>query len=176
MTASPRSGFTRAAIPGAASGAAARLEMLHRAVLALFIGIPLAALIAAVPVAWGWGLSWPDALIAVVMYLVTGHGITVGYHRMFTHRSFRAVAPVRVALAIAGSMTLQGRVIRWVADHRMHHRFSDRPGDRTHRGDMASRCAAWPAACSTRMSAGSSTRCTRTSGNTLPTCWPMLRS
>jgi stearoyl-CoA desaturase (delta-9 desaturase) len=64
-----------------------------------------------------------------VMYLVSGHGITIGYHRLFTHRSFRAAAPVRIALAIAGSMAVQGRVTRWVADHRKHHRFSDRPGD-----------------------------------------------
>jgi stearoyl-CoA desaturase (Delta-9 desaturase) len=112
--------------PGAA---AAQHDLLHRIVLALFIGIPLAALVAAVPVAWGWGLSWTDAGIAAVMYLISGHGITVGYHRLFTHRSFHATAPLRFALAIAGSMTLQGRVTRWVADHRKHHRFSDRPGD-----------------------------------------------
>jgi stearoyl-CoA desaturase (Delta-9 desaturase) len=108
---------------------AARQDLLHRAVLGLFIAIPLAALGAAVPVAWGWGLSWTEAGIAAVMYLVSGHGITVGYHRYFTHRSFRAKTHVRVALAVAGSMALQGRVIRWVADHRQHHRFSDRLGD-----------------------------------------------
>jgi stearoyl-CoA desaturase (Delta-9 desaturase) len=107
----------------------ARHRLAHRVVLALFIGIPLAGLVAAVPVAWGRGLSWPDAGIAVVMYLITGHGITVGYHRLFTHRSFQAATGVRIALAIAGSMALQGRVTRWVADHRQHHRFSDRPGD-----------------------------------------------
>lgn len=125
-----------AAIPAASTSAtprsgaaAAGHDLLHRVVLALFIGIPLAALIAAVPVAWGWGLSWSDAGIAVVMYLVSGHGVTVGYHRLFTHRSFRAATPVRIALAVTGSMALQGRVTRWVADHRKHHRFSDRPGD-----------------------------------------------
>jgi stearoyl-CoA desaturase (Delta-9 desaturase) len=108
---------------------AARPESLHRVVLALFIGVPLVALAAAVPVAWGWGISPLDAGVAVCMYVVSGHGITVGYHRHFTHRSFKARRPVRVALAIAGSLALQGRVIRWVADHRKHHRFSDRPGD-----------------------------------------------
>src|SRR5580658_10498084 len=120
---------TRTPVTVRSDAAAARPDLLHRVVLALFIGIPFAALVAAVPVAWGWGLSWADASIAAVMYLITGHGITVGYHRLFTHRSFRASAPVRIALAIAGSMALQGRVIRWVADHRKHHRFSDRPGD-----------------------------------------------
>ncbi|HTU72599.1 MAG TPA: acyl-CoA desaturase [Trebonia sp.] len=115
--------------PPRSGTAAAQHRLLHRVVLGLFIGIPLAGLAAAVPVAWGRGLSWPDATIAVVMYLVSGHGITVGYHRLFTHRSFQAATWVRVALAIAGSLALQGRVTRWVADHRQHHRFSDRPGD-----------------------------------------------
>lgn len=71
-------------------------------VLALLIGIPLAALVAAVPVAWGWGLSWADAGIAVVMYLISGHGITIGYHRLFTHRSFRASAPAARVCVDAG--------------------------------------------------------------------------
>jgi stearoyl-CoA desaturase (delta-9 desaturase) len=125
MSVVPDAGLAAATVPAAA----ARQEILHRAVRALFNALPLAALIAAIPVAWGWGLSWTDAAIAAAMYLISGHGITVGYHRLFTHRSFRASAPVRIALAIAGSMALQGRVIRWVADHRKHHRFSDRPGD-----------------------------------------------
>jgi stearoyl-CoA desaturase (delta-9 desaturase) len=63
------------------------------------------------------------------MYFVTGHGITVGYHRYFTHKSFKPNRAVKVALAIAGSMAIQGPVIRWVADHRKHHKFSDRDGD-----------------------------------------------
>jgi stearoyl-CoA desaturase (delta-9 desaturase) len=120
---------TRMPVTVRSDAAAARPDLLHRVVLALFIGIPLAALVAAVPVAWGWGLSWVDASIAAVMYLISGHGITIGYHRLFTHRSFRAATPVRIALTIAGSMALQGRVTRRVADHRKHHRFSDRPGD-----------------------------------------------
>jgi stearoyl-CoA desaturase (Delta-9 desaturase) len=126
MSVAPEASLPAATTTGAVG---ARRDLLHRGVLGLFIGIPLVALIAAIPIAWGWGLSPADAVIAATMYLITGHGITVGYHRHFTHRSFRAVAPVRFALAVAGSMALQGRVIRWVADHRQHHRFSDRPGD-----------------------------------------------
>jgi stearoyl-CoA desaturase (delta-9 desaturase) len=84
---------------------------------------------AAVPVAWGWGLGWRDLVLATVMYLVTGHGITVGYHRYFTHGSFRANRPLKNALALAGSMAIEGPVIQWVADHRRHHAFSDREGD-----------------------------------------------
>ena len=97
--------------------------------LALFIGIPFLALLAAVPVAWGWGLGWHDIVIALVMYAIAGHGITVGFHRHFTHGSFKASRGLKVALAVAGSMAIQGPVVRWVADHRRHHAFSDRDGD-----------------------------------------------
>jgi stearoyl-CoA desaturase (delta-9 desaturase) len=101
----------------------------ERVVLSLLIGIPFVALVAAVPVVWGWGLTWTDLIIAVVMYAISGHGVTVGFHRLFTHSSFRAVRALRVALAIAGSLAIEGPVIRWVADHRKHHRYSDRDGD-----------------------------------------------
>lgn len=97
--------------------------------LALFIAIPFLALLAAVPVAWGWGLGWRDVVIALVMYAVSGHGITVGFHRYFTHGSFKAKRGLKVALAVAGSLAIQGPVVRWVADHRRHHAFSDREGD-----------------------------------------------
>jgi stearoyl-CoA desaturase (Delta-9 desaturase) len=97
--------------------------------LGLFIGIPFVALVAAVPVAWGWGLGWRDLALAVLMYAITGHGITVGFHRHFTHGSFRANRGLKIALAVAGSMAIEGPVLRWVADHRRHHAFSDREGD-----------------------------------------------
>jgi len=101
----------------------------ERVMLVLFIVVPFLALLLAVPVAWGWGLGWLDLALATVMYLVAGHGITVGYHRYFTHGSFRANRPLKIALAIAGSLAIEGPVIRWVADHRRHHAFSDREGD-----------------------------------------------
>jgi stearoyl-CoA desaturase (Delta-9 desaturase) len=94
-----------------------------------FITIPFLAILASIPVAWGWGLGWHDMVIATVMYAVAGHGITVGFHRYFTHGSFKARRPLRIALAIAGSLAIEGPVIRWVADHRRHHAFSDRVGD-----------------------------------------------
>jgi stearoyl-CoA desaturase (delta-9 desaturase) len=68
-------------------------------------------------------------VLAAVLYTVTGLGVTVGFHRGLTHGSYRAVRPVRVALAVAGSMSFQGDVIGWVATHRRHHAFTDRPGD-----------------------------------------------
>jgi stearoyl-CoA desaturase (delta-9 desaturase) len=95
----------------------------------VFVVLPLLALVAAVPFAWGWGLTWVDVAIALVFYVVSGLGVTVGYHRYFTHGSFKAVRPLRIALALAGSMAMQGPVITWVADHRRHHAFSDKEGD-----------------------------------------------
>ena len=70
-----------------------------------------------------------DLVLLAGMYLATGFGITVGFHRLLTHRSFATQRPVAYALAGLGSMALQGSVIDWVADHRKHHAHSDRPGD-----------------------------------------------
>ena len=97
--------------------------------LYMFVVVPFVAVLAAIPVAWGWGLTWIDVIIFVGFYIVSGLGITVGYHRHFTHGSFKAKRPLRIALAIAGSLAIEGPVIRWVADHRRHHAFSDREGD-----------------------------------------------
>lgn len=95
----------------------------------VFAVVPLLALIAAVPIAWGWGLNWTDIALAASFYVVTGLGVTVGFHRYFTHRAFKAKRGLRVALAVAGSMAMQGPVIGWVADHRRHHAYADREGD-----------------------------------------------
>jgi stearoyl-CoA desaturase (delta-9 desaturase) len=97
--------------------------------LGIFIVVPFLAVIAAVPIAWGGWLGWSDVVIMVLMYWLTGHGITVGFHRLFTHKSYKPNRAVKVFWAIAGSMAIQGPVIRWVADHRKHHKFSDRDGD-----------------------------------------------
>lgn len=97
--------------------------------LGIFIVVPFLAVLAMVPVAWGGWLSWTDVAIMVAMYWLTGHGITVGFHRLFTHKSYKPNRAVKVFWAIAGSMAIQGPVIRWVADHRKHHKFSDRDGD-----------------------------------------------
>ncbi len=94
-----------------------------------FVFIPLLALAAAVPFAWGWGLTGVDIAIGAFFYLVSGLGITVGYHRHFTHGSFKANRGLRTALAVAGSLAIQGSVIKWVADHRRHHKYADAEGD-----------------------------------------------
>ncbi|MEV6372855.1 acyl-CoA desaturase [Micromonospora musae] len=95
----------------------------------LFVVIPFGALVAAVPVAWGGWLSWTDVGIAAFWYVISGLGVTVGYHRYFTHGSFKARRGLRVALAVSGSLSVQGEIIQWVADHRRHHAFSDLEGD-----------------------------------------------
>ncbi len=95
----------------------------------VFIIIPFVALIGAATLAWGWGLSWLNVGLTAGFYVLSGTSITVGYHRLFTHGSFKAKRPLRIILAIAGMMALQGEVTVWVADHRRHHAFSDRDGD-----------------------------------------------
>ncbi|HET9690106.1 MAG TPA: acyl-CoA desaturase [Acidimicrobiales bacterium] len=114
---------------GSTDGPVMRKQTWEQVALALFIVVPFAAVVAAVPVAWGWGLSWRDVVIAVAMYWFAGHGVTVGFHRLFTHKAFKASRWLKVLLAIAGSMSIEGPIIQWVADHRKHHRFTDRDGD-----------------------------------------------
>lgn len=98
--------------------------------LLLFIIVPFLALVAAVPLAWRWGgVSWLDLGLLVVMYYVGCHGITIGFHRYFTHGSFKAKRPLRIVLAMMGSLAVEGPLVRWVADHRKHHKFSDAEGD-----------------------------------------------
>ncbi len=91
--------------------------------------LPLAGLAVAIPVGWGWGLSILDLSMATIAYVVTGLAVTVGYHRGFTHRSFKARRGLRIALAIGGSLAVEGSPVQWVANHRRHHAFSDREGD-----------------------------------------------
>ncbi|HUC25007.1 MAG TPA: fatty acid desaturase, partial [Streptosporangiaceae bacterium] len=100
-----------------------------RILVGVFVAVPMLALIAAIPLAWGWGLGWHDVILAVAFYYISGLGIAMGFHRYFTHSSFKAKTGLRIALAIAGSLAVEGPVINWVADHRRHHKYSDRDGD-----------------------------------------------
>src|SRR6266568_919199 len=91
---------------------------------------PLVVVVAAVPVAWWyrWGPSWLDIALGAVLYGIAIFGITAGYHRCFTHRAFVARGPLKVALALAGGIALEGPATLWAAEHRRHHRYSDGPG------------------------------------------------
>jgi len=100
-----------------------------RIAIGVFVVIPLLAVILAIPVAWGGWLSWVDVVLVFVMWTITALGITVGYHRYFTHGSFKANRTVKIVLAVMGSMALEGSLDQWVADHRKHHKFSDDIGD-----------------------------------------------
>jgi len=94
------------------------------------VALPLVAFVAAIPLAWRWGLlGWTDLTILVVLYTISGLGVTVGFHRYFTHGSFKANRPLKIALAVAGSLSLEMSVLDWVAVHRKHHKFSDKEGD-----------------------------------------------
>ncbi|MFF1692636.1 acyl-CoA desaturase [Streptomyces sp. NPDC058257] len=104
-------------------------ERLSVAVTALIVTLPFVALGATGWLLWGRLIHPGDIVLGVALYVLTGLGVTVGFHRGLTHGSYRAVRPVRVALAVAGSMSFQGDVVGWVATHRRHHAFTDRPGD-----------------------------------------------
>ena len=98
-------------------------------ITSLLIVGPVVALAAAVPLLWGRFVTATDLALATFFYVVTGHGITVGFHRMFTHHSFRPCRALKIALGVAGSMAIQGSVTGWVANHRCHHVHSDQPED-----------------------------------------------
>ncbi|HEX4358681.1 MAG TPA: acyl-CoA desaturase [Pseudonocardia sp.] len=105
-------------------------SMVEQVLLVVFVVLPFLAVLAAVPLAWGAGwLGWSDVVIFTVFYLVSGLGVTVGFHRYFTHGSFKAKRPLRIALALAGSISLEMSVTDWVATHRRHHKYSDLEGD-----------------------------------------------
>jgi stearoyl-CoA desaturase (delta-9 desaturase) len=93
------------------------------------VAIPFLATLAAVLLFWNRLVSPADLAIAAVMYILTAVGITVGFHRLLTHRSFQTSKPLEYAFAVLGSMAVQGPVIAWVADHRKHHAHTDEEGD-----------------------------------------------
>jgi stearoyl-CoA desaturase (delta-9 desaturase) len=91
--------------------------------------VPFLAFIAAIVLLWNRIVDWSDLALFALMYVLTGLGITVGFHRLLTHRSFMTFRPVEYLFATLGSMAVQGPVIAWVADHRKHHAHTDDEGD-----------------------------------------------
>jgi stearoyl-CoA desaturase (delta-9 desaturase) len=104
------------------------LKLERRITLAVTV-LPFLGAVVGIPLLWGNGVGAVDLTLFLVFYVISGMGVTVGFHRMLTHRSFDTVKPLRAALAVAGSLALQGPVIRWVGDHRRHHAYADKPGD-----------------------------------------------
>ena len=105
------------------------LDIYPRLINGAGVTLPLAGLVVAICLLWGVAFFWQYLVIVAVMYLLTGFGITIGYHRLFTHRSFKTPKPVAATLAILGSMAVEGPLLHWVAVHRKHHQFSDDHGD-----------------------------------------------
>jgi len=102
---------------------------ISQAVTVIAVVAPPLGILSAAGLLWGVAFRPLDLVLFCVFYVATGLGITVGYHRLFAHRSFEATRSLRVALAILGAMTLQGPVTQWVTDHRKHHARSDSEGD-----------------------------------------------
>jgi stearoyl-CoA desaturase (Delta-9 desaturase) len=107
----------------------ARELRIQRRITLILTLVPPLAVVGAIVSLWGTSIRGTDLGIMLGFYVFTGFGVTLGYHRLFTHRSFKAVKPLRVVLAIAGSMAVEGSVIAWVATHRRHHAFADKYGD-----------------------------------------------
>ena len=105
------------------------MTTLEKRVNLLAVVVPFAATLAAIALLWNSVVSMRDLAILGAMYVVTGLGITVGFHRLLTHRSFQAPKPIEYAFAVLGSMAVQGPVMAWVADHRKHHAHADQEGD-----------------------------------------------
>jgi stearoyl-CoA desaturase (Delta-9 desaturase) len=101
----------------------------HKLANLVGVGVPPAALVAAIVLLWHRAVGPLELAVMAVLYVLTAFGVTLGYHRMFTHRALDSSRALRATLAILGSMALEGSVITWVADHRKHHAFTDLEGD-----------------------------------------------
>src|SRR3954468_24221348 len=93
------------------------------------VALPFAGFIAAIVLLWDAWVDWSSLAVMAAMYLLTALGVTLGFHRLLTHRSFQTYKAVQYAVAAIGSMAVPGPVMSWVADHRKHHAHTDREGD-----------------------------------------------
>ena len=101
----------------------------YRLIIGLVTAVPFALLGLAAWQTWSHALRWSDLVIFALIYVPTGLGVTVGFHRLLTHRAFATSPALRGVLGALGSAAIEGPVIAWVADHRKHHACSDREGD-----------------------------------------------
>jgi stearoyl-CoA desaturase (Delta-9 desaturase) len=105
------------------------MENLDRAITGLITVVPFLLVLLGGWQLWNSELHWRDVVIFTIMYIPVGLGVTIGFHRMLTHRSFKTSPWLRGLFAILGTMSVEGPVISWVADHRKHHTYTDRLGD-----------------------------------------------
>ncbi|MFY9265231.1 MAG: fatty acid desaturase [Solirubrobacterales bacterium] len=105
------------------------MSKLEQRITVTAVVLPFIGFLVAIVLLWGGAVDALDLGLFALMYFISAMGVTVGYHRLLTHRSFETRKQIRAALAIAGSMSVQGAPIHWVADHRKHHDFSDEIGD-----------------------------------------------
>jgi stearoyl-CoA desaturase (delta-9 desaturase) len=101
----------------------------QKAVTLIIVVGPALALVPLLALLWGHAVNLTDAVMGLVLYVVTGFGVTIGFHRLITHRSFKSARLLKIALATLGSMAVEGSVTSWVATHRRHHIYSDSTGD-----------------------------------------------
>jgi stearoyl-CoA desaturase (delta-9 desaturase) len=102
---------------------------LHRWLNLAGVMLPFLGFVVAVVLLWNTLVDWSDLAVMLLMYVISGYGVTLGFHRLLTHRSFQTFKPVEYTLAILGSLAVQGPVMSWVADHRKHHAHTDKEGD-----------------------------------------------
>jgi stearoyl-CoA desaturase (delta-9 desaturase) len=100
-----------------------------KAATLVVVVVPFLGLLFAVVSLWGWGCNWVEVGLLLGMYVLTGLGITVGFHRLFTHRAFETSPVVQSILGILGSMAIEAPLLKWVAVHRLHHQYSDEEND-----------------------------------------------
>ncbi len=105
------------------------LPLLQRVLSLIIVLVPFAGLIGAMVMVWGRGFDWLNLGLLVGMYVATGLGVTIGYHRLFTHRAFATNRIVQATLAVLGSMAVEGSLLHWVSFHRAHHQHSDQNHD-----------------------------------------------
>jgi stearoyl-CoA desaturase (Delta-9 desaturase) len=105
------------------------MTRVHKIVNLIGVSVPPLGLLAAIVLLWNRAVGPLELALMVSLYVVTCLGVTLGYHRMFTHRAFESSVVFRAIIAVLGSMAVEGSVITWVADHRKHHTFTDQEGD-----------------------------------------------
>ena len=106
-----------------------RKPLIEQLAMAFGVGFPFIGLIAAIVLAWGTAVGWTEIILLVSFYSFSILGVTIGFHRMFTHKALQAGKVLRFIVGVGGSMSGQGPVLEWCAVHRQHHKHSDREGD-----------------------------------------------